>query len=102
MGVLRVLGATRGKLIRLALAEVFLICLYGSVLGTFLGGAAIAVFGPMATETLSLPFLLPRPAVLLLMGAASIVASVLTGLLTAARSAVRASRADIYDTMRDL
>ena len=102
MGVLRVLGATRGKLIRLALAEVFLICLYGSVLGTFLGGAAIAVFGPMATETLSLPFLLPRPTVLLLMGAASIVASVLTGLLTAARSAVRASRADIYDTMRDL
>ena len=56
----------------------------------------------MATETLSLPFLLPRPTVLLLMGAASIVASVLTGLLTAARSAVRASRADIYDTMRDL
>ena len=55
MGVLRVLGATRGKLIRLVLAEVFLICLYGSVLGTFLGGAAIAVFGPMATETLNLP-----------------------------------------------
>lgn len=101
MGILRVLGATRGKLVRLALTEVFLLCLYGSILGTALGGAAIAVFSPMVTGALDLPFLLPRPAVLVVLGAVSIAASLCTGLLSAARSVVRTSRADIYGTTRE-
>lgn len=102
MGVLRAVGATRGMLIRLALTEVSLLGLYGSILGVLLAGAAVAAFAPSMTGTLNLPFLLPPLSGLLLMGAASVAASVLTGILAALGSAFRASRIDICDNMRDM
>ena len=92
MGVLRAVGATRGMLVRLALTEASLFSLYGSILGVLLAGAAVAAFAPSMTGTLNLPFLLPPLSGLLLMGAASVSASVLTGVLAALGSALRASR----------
>ena len=102
MGVLRAVGATRGMLVRLALTEASLFSLYGSILGVLLAGAAVAAFAPSMTGTLNLPFLLPPLSGLLLMGAASVAASVLTGVLAALGSALRASRIDICDNMRDM
>ncbi|MCI7404327.1 MAG: ABC transporter permease, partial [Pyramidobacter sp.] len=91
---------SRGKILALALTEALLISFYGAVLGTSLGAAAVAVVSPAVSEALKLPFLLPSWRALILLGVASVTVSVLTGVLSALFSARRASRADIYDTLR--
>ena len=53
------------------------------------------------TRTLNLPFLLPPLSGLFFMGLASVAASVTTGVLSALGSALKASRVDIYDNVRD-
>ncbi|PIE53860.1 MAG: ABC transporter permease [Dethiosulfovibrio peptidovorans] len=100
MGILRVMGATKGKLVRLALAEVLLISLYGSVLGVLLAGATVAVTGPMVVALLSIPFLLPSIVDLLALGGISVLVAVITSILSAAGSAIKAGYADIYDNVR--
>ncbi len=100
IGVLRSIGASRGKILCLALTEALLVSLYGSALGTALGAAAVAGLGPLAVQTLKLPFLLPSWTALFLLAGAAVAASTLTGVLSALFSALRASRADVYDTLR--
>lgn len=100
IGVLRAVGASRGKILALALTEALLISFYGAALGTCLGAAAVAVVSPMVADALKLPFLLPSWTALALLGVASVAVSVLTGVMSALFSARRASRADIYDALR--
>lgn len=100
IGVLRSIGASRGKILCLTLTEALLVSLYGSVPGAVLGAAAVAAFSPLAVQILKLPFLLPSWTVQLLLAVAAVAASVLTGVLSALFSALRAGRADIYHVMR--
>ena len=100
MGVLRALGASRGKLLRLCLAEAFLISAYGAVMGVVLGGALVVAGGPLIKDALHLPSLLPSFMGLLLLGLGSGGAAVLTGLFAASFSAFRASRADVSEMIR--
>lgn len=100
LGILRSLGATRGKLTRLMLTEALLLSLYGTLPGTILAGAAIFLFAPMAVELLNIPFLLPSTITLASLAGISLAVSVLTSLLSAAWSALRGGDADIYDNMR--
>ena len=96
-GVLRTIGATRGKLIRLCLAEVFMISSYGSFMGVVLGGVIIAVVSPYVIEALKLPFLLPSVGKLILLAVMSMALSVTTGLISGAWSAFKAGRYDIQE-----
>ena len=100
MGVLRALGASRGKLLRLCLAEAFLISSYGAVMGIVLGGALVMAGSPMIKDALHLPALLPSFAGLSLLAVGSAGAAVLTGLFASFFSALRASRADVAEIMR--
>ncbi|MCR5347673.1 MAG: ABC transporter permease [Fretibacterium sp.] len=100
LGVLRALGASRGKLLRLCLTEAFLISGYGAVLGIMLGGASVMVGSPMIKDALRLPSLLPSFTGLSLLALGSAGAAVLTGVFAAAFSAVRASRVDVHEMMR--
>ena len=100
MGILRALGASRGKLARLVLAEASLIGAYGAGLGTFLGVAAVAALSPMMGEALRLPFLLPSLGDLAMLTLGSAGAALLTGLLAVGMTAWRAGRIDAYDAMR--
>ena len=100
MGILRALGASRGKLLRLCLAEAFLLSGYGAVLGVFLGGILVAVGSPMLKDALRLPALLPSFAGFTLLALASAGAAILTGVLAASWSALHASRADVHEIMR--
>lgn len=101
MGVLRALGASRGKLIRMALTEAFLVSLYGASLGVALGAAAVAAGSPFVTEALCMPFLLPAWPTLILLALGAAAASLLTGLSAALFSAVRAAKSAISDAMRE-
>ena len=99
-GILRTIGATKLKVIRLCLAEIFMTSFYGSVLGAVLGGIILAVVSPNIIESLKLPFLMPGFLKLFLIAAASIAISVLTGLVSGAWSAFKAGESDIQDIMR--
>ena len=96
-GILRTIGATRGKLIRLCFAEVFMISLYGAFIGVILGNAAVAIGNPYITDALHLPFLMPSLKILIYLTFFALGASVLTGIFAASFSAVRASRFDIEE-----
>ena len=100
MGILRALGASRGKLARLVLAEASLIGAYGAGVGVFLGVALVAALSPMMGEVLRLPFLLPSLEDLALLALGSAGAALLTGLLAAGWSAWRAGLIDAHDAMR--
>ena len=99
-GILRTIGAARGKLIRFCMAEIFMISSYGSVLGVILGALIILVSSPYVVEALKLPFLLPDIHVLIILAISSTAVSILTGLISGAWSAFKAGLSDIQDIMR--
>ena len=99
--VLRLLGASRGMLARLMLAESALCSLAGGLIGV--GAAAVAVF-PFATliETrLGLPYLTPPAGTILALAAGTVLATLLVGALSSAWSAWRLSRTDVGITLRE-
>ena len=101
MGVLRALGASRGKLVCLVLGEALLESLWGASLGVLLAIAALATLASGLASALRMPFLLPSPLVLLLLTTGSLATAVLTGLLSALSAALRAGRTDISAAMRE-
>lgn len=101
MGVLRALGASRGKLVRLVLGEALLESLWGASLGVLLAIAALVTLASGLASALRMPFLLPSPLVLLLLTTGSLATAVLTGLISALSAALRAGRTDISAAMRE-
>ena len=99
-GVLRAVGATRGKIILLCLSEVFMISSYGALIGIFFGIVLIAAGSPFVIEAVKLPFLLPSLKVLLLLVVFAFMAAVITGIISALWSTLRASRIDIQDIVK--
>lgn len=99
-GIYRALGATRGKIIFLCIAEVFMTSFYGSTLGLLLGVITIATGSPAVTRVLHLPFLLPGITRIILLGTVSIIVSVMTGIISGAWPAFKAGRTDIQDIMK--
>lgn len=99
--VLRLLGASRGGLCRLMLAESALCSLAGGLLGV--GVAALIVF-PFATliETrLGLPYLTPPAGTILALAAGTALMTLVIGALASAWSAWRLSRTDAGITLRE-
>ena len=101
MGVLRALGASRGKLVCLVLGEALLESLWGASLGVLLAIAALATLASGLASALRMPFLLSSPLVLSLLATGSLATAVLTGLLSALSAALRAGRTDISAAMRE-
>ena len=99
-GVLRAIGATRGKIILLCLYEVFMISSYGALIGIILGVVLIAAGSPFVIEAVKLPFLLPPLQVLLLLAVCAFLAAVITGIISALWSSFRAGRIDIQDIVK--
>ena len=99
-GVLRAVGATRGKIIHLCLSEVFMISSYGALIGISLGIVLVAAGSPFVVEAVKLPFLLPSLKVLLLLVVFAFMATVITGIISALWSTLRASRIDIQDIVK--
>ncbi len=99
--LLRTLGATRGKLVRIVLAEALLISVAGGLLGTALSSLVVFPFSTKIGETLSLPYLLPAVSAIIHMVAASLVLSFAVGPIAAANSAVKIGREQTYVAMRE-
>ncbi len=100
MGILRALGASRGKILALTGAEALMISLYGAVLGVALGAVATAALLPKLATALKLPFLTPSWTTLFLLAFASLGAAVVTGVTSALVPARKAAKSDISATMK--
>ena len=100
MGILRALGASRGKILALTGAESLMISLYGAVLGIALGTVAAAALLPKLAAVLKLPFLVPARATLALLALATLGAAVVTGVASALVPARKAAKNDISATMK--
>jgi putative ABC transport system permease protein len=92
--VLRVMGASRGKLAANVMAESVIMGIIGGAVGIALGFAVIFPFNTLIEEALGLPFLMPNAGVIILYVVLAFVISILAGTISAAFSAVKISRID--------
>lgn len=92
--VLRVIGASQGKLAAIVMQEALLVGAGGAVIGTGLALCLTAAFRSAIETQLGLPFLLPGAGHITATAIASVVIVVAAGALAAAVSAIRISRID--------
>jgi putative ABC transport system permease protein len=99
--VLRILGATRGKLARMALWESALAGLGGAAAGVFLASLAVFPFSALISERLGLPYLDASFIHIIRLVLGSLLIATLIGPLASLHSVLRISRAETYFTMRE-
>jgi putative ABC transport system permease protein len=99
--VLRILGATRGKLAGMVLGESALAGIAGGAAGILLASLVIFPFSTLIGERLDLPYLEAPLIHLVLLVAGCLALSALTGPLASLHGALRISRAETYFTMRE-
>ena len=92
--VLRVIGASQGKLAGIVLGEALLTGLAGAVIGTGAALVGVAAFHTAMEEQLGLPFLMPQAGMMAVLAAVSILAVMIAGAAAAGVSAYRISRMD--------
>lgn len=99
--VLRVLGATRGRLVRIVLTEALVASILGGAAGTALASVTVFPFSAYIGDRLQLPFLMPHIGALAGVLVLSFLLVLAVGPLASAYSAVKISRAETYLTMRE-
>ena len=99
--LLRVLGATKKKLIAIVLSESAFAGIAGGAAGIVLAGIVIFPFSALISERLGLPWLDASFARIVRLVLGSLLLSALVGPLASLHSALRISRAETYFTMRE-
>jgi putative ABC transport system permease protein len=99
--VLRILGATRGKLAGMVLGESAVACVLGGAAGIVLASLVVFPFSALIGERLGLPWLEAPVFSISLLALGSLFLSALAGPLASLSSALRISRAETYYTMRE-
>jgi putative ABC transport system permease protein len=99
--VLRILGATRGKLAGMVLGESALTGIAGGAAGIVLASMVIFPFSTLISERLELPYLDAPLLRIIPLALGSLFLSGLVGPLASLYSALRISRAETYFTMRE-
>lgn len=92
---LRILGATKKKLMQICLAEVFRIGFSGAVVGATFGIAASFLFGPAFSHLFHMPFLEPNLSVLLILFLFTIFSGSAIGILSASILLRRMNRSEV-------
>jgi putative ABC transport system permease protein len=99
--VLRILGATRGKLAGMVLGESVIAGIAGGAAGIVLASLLIFPFSTLISERLELPYLDASFAGIVLLVLGSLFLTVLAGPLASLYAALRISKAETYFTMRE-
>jgi putative ABC transport system permease protein len=100
--LLRILGATRRKVVGIVLSESSLAGIAGGAAGILLASLVVVPFSTLISERLELPYLdAPLFNSIIPLVLASLFLSVLVGPLASLYSALRISRAETYFTMRE-
>ena len=99
--VLRLAGASRGMLGRIALTESALCGLTGGAAGTALAAVGIFSFSALIESSLGLPYLMPGASAILPLAAGTILLSAAVSALAGASAAWRLSRVDPGTALRE-
>lgn len=99
--VLRVIGASRGRLAGIVLCESLMIGLAGGIIGVAAGCAAVFPFSGLIETKLGLPFLIPDLGQTAVLAALAVLASVAAGPVTSAFAAIKASKVDTGLILRE-
>jgi len=99
--LLRLMGATRKKLVGIVLTESSFISVLGGFLGTAIAALFVFPFSTYIGSKLNLPYLIPDLTVLLKLLAVSLVLSFAVGPLSAVYSAIKISRTETYTVLRE-
>ncbi len=99
--LLRLIGTSRKKLGRILWQETAVCCLLGGLTGIAAAAAAVFPFAAFIETTLKLPYLTPAPTTILLLGIASLCASVIIGSLACAWSVRQLCRVDPGNVLRE-
>jgi putative ABC transport system permease protein len=99
--LLRILGATRKKLIGIVLSESSLAGISGGAAGILLASLVVFPFSALISERLELPYLDAPLFNVILVVLGSLFLSALVGPLASLYSALKISRAETYFTMRE-
>ena len=99
--VLRVVGASRGALARVVLVESAVISMVGAVVGIAIGLFLMLALNSSIESLLGLPFLMPDAATLSGLACAVFVVTIVAGPAASALSALRLSKVDVGQTLRE-
>jgi putative ABC transport system permease protein len=99
--LLRILGATRKKLVSIVLCESSLAALAGALAGVLVAALIVFPFSVYIGDRLQLPFIVPRGSAVALSVLGSLFLAFIVGPLASILGAIRISRAETYYTMRE-
>ena len=99
--VLRLVGASRGMLARMVLAESALCGLLGGLAGTGLAAALLFPFAQLIESALKMPYLMPDAGVVVPLAAGTVLLSAAAAALSSVLAAVRLSRVDPGTALRE-
>lgn len=99
--ILRILGASRKRLIQAVLTESAFVSVTGSLLGIMLSSTVIFSFSTYIGEQLGLPFLLPNIENIIIYLIVTFILSAVTGPLSSIYAALKISQAEAYVTLRE-
>ena len=99
--VLRLVGASRNMLARMALIESAVCGLAGGLAGTAAAAIGVFSFSALIEKSLGLPYLIPAAGTVLLLAAGTILLSIAVSALASAFAAWRLSRVDPGTALRD-
>ena len=99
--VLRIIGATRGKLAGIVLCESAITGIAGGAAGIVLASLVVFPFSTLISERLGLPYLDAPLSNVTLLVLGSLLLSALAGPLASLHAALRISKAETYYTMRE-
>ncbi|MDR0943944.1 MAG: FtsX-like permease family protein [Ruminococcus sp.] len=99
--VLRLLGATRKRVVSVVFCESVLVSVFGSIIGLSLAALTIFPFSTYIGDRLGLPFLLPDSGHISAAFIFSLIVSLASGTVSAVFAAVKLAGAETYITMRE-
>ncbi len=100
-GIFRVIGMTKRQLASLIIRESFIVSLFASAIGIFIGLIAIISISPIVKDSLHIPFVIPSISLLLTYGLICFAISSLTGPIATFTSVYKIIKSDIYTNMKE-
>ena len=100
LGLLRAMGARKGHIFSLIMAEAVVISIAGGIVGITAGASLLYAFKDIIIHNLKLPYLMPPFPVLGELVTGAVFFALITGLLASLLPAVFASRMEPYDAIR--
>jgi putative ABC transport system permease protein len=100
ISLLRALGATRGFIARLMLAESFALAGIGSLIGIAAAAGILVIYQDYITYSLQIPFIIPSAATIIIEGGSTILLAMGIAMIASLYPALISTRSEPYETIR--